>query len=539
MSDSDQTYDLLAKINIIPHTHQKQGMEWCVERHQIGGIIADEMGLGKTLLALMGILRNPVHKTLIIVPLALLEQWVEAVQMIIRHEPFVFHSSRAGHMKFDKADLEEENSNVFISTYNIMLRQGVLHKIEWDRVIYDEAHILRNAKTKGFKAAASLASGEQWFLTGTPIQNQTADIASLLQLLHNPITSTDEDLKAQIGQCMLRRTKASVGMALPTLTVTDIDVAWESAEEQRLATGIHSSLSFSNVDLDEKDSKPYQKISAHYPLVLMTRAKQACTSSALLKPFMAATFDPKEQAQHKVLTSSKFNALIAHVKGRLSNHKRKVIFTNFRDELDNIMQALRTPEVTVAAIDGRTTASERRVILSETYDVLIMQINTGSVGLNLQKYSEVYIVGPGWNPATEQQAIARCHRQGQTEEVNVFRLVMSSFTEADLKQKKRQEEETAREAAAVFARDAALAAMSPEDRTAFEAAEQEAQAAKPVPRKKLKTQDSRTSTIDMYARSKQLIKLEIADEFIGGATPGALPPYPRGQRPLTPADPLE
>ena len=59
--------------------------------------------------------------------------------------------------------------------------------------------------------------------------------------------------------------------------------------------------------------------------------------------------------------------------------------------------------------------------------MLILQIQTGCEGLNLQQFSEIYFVSPHWNPAIEDQAIARCHRIGQTKEVNVFRFFMEGF----------------------------------------------------------------------------------------------------------------
>ena len=54
---------------------------------------------------------------------------------------------------------------------------------------------------------------------------------------------------------------------------------------------------------------------------------------------------------------------------------------------------------------------------------------TGCEGLNLQEYSEIYFVSPHWNPAVEDQAVARCHRIGQTEPVKVFRFKMDYLDE--------------------------------------------------------------------------------------------------------------
>jgi DNA repair protein RAD16 len=61
-------------------------------------------------------------------------------------------------------------------------------------------------------------------------------------------------------------------------------------------------------------------------------------------------------------------------------------------------------------------------------DVLVMQIVCGGVGLNLQMFNKVYMLTPNWNPANEIQAIARCHRIGQTRDVEVFKLVIADDT---------------------------------------------------------------------------------------------------------------
>jgi SNF2 family DNA or RNA helicase len=59
--------------------------------------------------------------------------------------------------------------------------------------------------------------------------------------------------------------------------------------------------------------------------------------------------------------------------------------------------------------------------------VLLLQIQVGCEGLNLQEFSEVYFLSPNWNPAIEDQAVARCHRIGQTQPVDIFRFSMEGF----------------------------------------------------------------------------------------------------------------
>ena len=116
---------------------------------------------------------------------------------------------------------------------------------------------------------------------------------------------------------------------------------------------------------------------------------------------------------------------------RKNNGKSKLVFCYFHGEIDELERLVSAQGMSVKKFDGRTSKKERAEILSETYDVLIGQIDSTSEGLNLQMYKEIYIVSPHWNPAIEDQAIGRCHRIGQTEEVHVFRFIMSGFNGFD------------------------------------------------------------------------------------------------------------
>ena len=86
----------------------------------------------------------------------------------------------------------------------------------------------------------------------------------------------------------------------------------------------------------------------------------------------------------------------------------------------------------VVILDGRVSPKQRSLVLAAKNDVMIVQINTGCEGLNLQEhYSEVYFVSPHWNPSVEDQAVARCHRFGQLKCVNVHRFHMAQDESMD------------------------------------------------------------------------------------------------------------
>jgi SNF2 family DNA or RNA helicase len=125
----------------------------------------------------------------------------------------------------------------------------------------------------------------------------------------------------------------------------------------------------------------------------------------------------------------------------MNNGCGKIVFCQFRGELQEIKKKLLVlseaknqdpiTKMPVYVIDGSTSAAQRATILSEAQlrpAVLFMQMQSGCEGLNLQRwFSEVYFPSRSWNPAMEQQAIARCLRHGQTKPVFVVRFQMESL----------------------------------------------------------------------------------------------------------------
>ena len=115
---------------------------------------------------------------------------------------------------------------------------------------------------------------------------------------------------------------------------------------------------------------------------------------------------------------------------RKLNGNQKIVFCHFHEEIDIIMIRLIDTGMTVGVLDGRSKCSVADV---EENDVLIIQIQTGCEGLNLQRFNEIYFIGPHWNPAVEDQAVARCHRIGQLKPVVVYRFIMENLVENSMK----------------------------------------------------------------------------------------------------------
>ena len=434
MSTRDKFQEFLTKAELDTKPHQLDGVEWCVNNETNGhmaddklvrgGLVADAMGLGKTIQMLGTIVCNFLPHTLIILPRALLEQWEAAIIKTANHEPLVFH----GYNAKTCTEAVVAAAPIVITTYGMVAKNitSPLHTIKWNRIIFDEAHHLRNSKTAIHKSALKLQGGIRWLVTGTPIQNRKSDFYSLCAQMGMPESyyNNSDNLIHLARSFLLRRTKEQAGIMLPKLHLATTEVRWETEDEKDLAEDIHSLLQFSHVDSTSERRINNQIAALDMPmLAVLVRARQACIYPKLMKNnFEALTkaglLDESSGHLHAMMSptasTSKLNAVINHIVERKDNKNAKLVFCHYRGEIDEIRQRLLRHELSVETFDGRTPQNEREHILTTSKcDVLILQIQTGCEGLNLQHFSEIYFVSPHWNPAVEDQAIARCHRIGQ------------------------------------------------------------------------------------------------------------------------------
>jgi SNF2 family DNA or RNA helicase len=464
---TERFHNFLTRAGLQKKEYQTEGIQFCLKNelspetlpHQVcGGIVADEMGLGKTIMMIGLILANFQKRTLIVLPVALVKQWEQQILKNTGHQALVFYGA-------EKKRITEQmlqDAPVVITTYGHMIRRSfapISHKgvsktthmganirdnrlygMKWGRVIFDEAHHLKGRNTQIFKSITSLRADIRWFVTGTPIQNSIHDLYSLCALLGIPsgYYTDKNNIRAIVKHFVLKRTKQSVGLSLPPLTTKNIVVQWSNPAEMILSHSLHSGIGCLNIPggpvvadsaLPDSDSQDMSWFPEPSPVKIgrMIQAKQSCIYPRLACRKSVPEMPPCEDENY----SSKISKVVGTILSRKDNGKRKIVFCHFRGEIDYIQARLTTafPSLVVRYLDGRTKENERRQILAPdaAVDVLILQIQTCCEGLNLQQFSEVYFVSPDWNPSVEDQAIARCHRFGQTEPVVVFRFVMAPF----------------------------------------------------------------------------------------------------------------
>lgn len=461
----------LSRSGLLSKDYQVRGVEWCVE-HEVkgfdllpllltpttnkkvirGGIMADEMGLGKTIQMLGLMVCNFQRQTLIVLPKALLDQWVSAIKKTLGHKPLVYHHVS----KKNKLSVDEKlkTSPIVLTTYGMIALSkkkkvlSALHKIAWNRLIFDEAHHLRNSSTSEYAGAMELKTQITWLVTGTPIQNKVKDLYSLMDILKVPAAyyQNEEILADLANHLIIHRTKVEVGIILPAVSYDSKQIEWSNKVEKKIAQSFHRGIEACMLvdlngggdegDREEEEEEGLGEGGEDSILLKILRARQTCILAALMHANQLQTRLETDNAVDKI-NSCKMKAVIEKIVERKENGKNKLVFCHFRGEIDYLKAMLTNTEndMAVQVIDGRTKTRERRKILEQKKEeaeasstqILILQIQTGCEGLNLQMYSEVYFVSPHWNPAVEEQAIARCHRIGQTQETDVFRFYMNGF----------------------------------------------------------------------------------------------------------------
>lgn len=173
--------------------YQLYGISWMKNREESnirGGILADQMGMGKTIQTIgLMLLGDFAQINLVVLPAIALNQWIDECE---KHAPEMFNIYK--HHGRHKIDIKtfEKNKNkkkdIIMTTYGTVesdyrRKTGFLFQFEYDRIILDEAHSIKDSKSSTSTAISHINAKYRWGLTGTPVQNRVSDLFSLVKFL--------------------------------------------------------------------------------------------------------------------------------------------------------------------------------------------------------------------------------------------------------------------------------------------------------------------------------------------------------------------
>lgn len=413
-------------------TYQHAGVEWMLKRelqdeHVKGGILADDMGLGKTMQTISLMRGNPMT-TLIVTIVGTVNQWKDALVDFGGYRPVILNPSFVGILPND--------IDVVVTPYSTFQKNippKCLYGVEWGRVVLDEGHVIRNKNTKLFKEISRLQCNSRWVLSGTPVQNSEKDIYNLAEWIGMSSGFSIDDIVSRI---LLRRTQEEQAsknprLALPPLKTKVVKLDFADAREESFYNAIEEHFS-------EKMSRR-----GNDAMTFLTKCRQACTNPLLYANHSEVKTTRRTKKRKNVcanemmqwdeaLSGTKSSFLVNDI---LAHHKKSkcLVFCIWTEEMRLLSNDLKKKGVASLIYDGGLSRDNKEAVLynfkNTSIPVLILQINCGSAGLNLQCASRVYITSPNWNPCIELQAIGRAYRKGQTECVTCVRLLMKNTVE--------------------------------------------------------------------------------------------------------------
>ena len=531
---------------------QEHGVQWMIGEENAptriwgqsvrGGLLCDEMGLGKTLQTIAVILRRPVARTLIAVPVSVMRPWQEALceagcsvwelqagdkvrrvalateatepeaKAVAEAEPEA--EPEAAEKAEKEKEIEEgeivEDENVetpcfptlrywgpainiesmpgtgenaqaqhtprdgpcvVVATYGtIKPRERLLREAEmsdasvrpfntvaWDRIVADEGHVLRTPHTLIALRMQRLVRAPgcaAWVLTGTPVHNALEDLFALFAFVGYNMMGVDkkgdDGLHAAAeawAAKATRRTMANippevrVGMAYPSedFVVVNHEVVYRStseAEFYRSATGILEG------QITALERYTDRREAAQHRLVITSFVRMLAVNPCL---YIAAC-NKQRSAQGLPLWPpwegrvSKNEQVMELVQSWAAERASFVLFTHYTEELVQFKSVVKALGFPALVIDGSQSARARFETLAQSRELssrgvmhaLLLQIQAGGVGMNAQHISRVIIPSPDWSVAAEAQAIARCHRIGQTRRVEVHRFFLADVVRAGM-----------------------------------------------------------------------------------------------------------
>lgn len=420
--------------NLTPLQHQLEVAETVIERMNGKAILADEVGLGKTIEAGLilkeYLIRGLVKKALILAPASLVNQWTDELNQKFHIPAFPYKKNYDLNyyaivvMSIDMAKRSPHKENIYAQ--------------EYDLIIIDEAHKLKNHKTKSYEFVQNLKKKFCLLLTATPIQNDVFELFHLISLLkpghlgnyetfqaafsaRKHAVEHDEFLKELVHQVMVRNRRQDTGIDWTNRHVEIIPIDFTEAEQEvydMISQLDYFSNAFSKMTLQREMCSSREAV-----YETLTKMRQECSQPEAITPMEEIMERLKELAIHS--KAEKAYEIITQANDKV------ILFTEYRASQNYLQEYLYSKGISSVLFNGKFSKSKRewmKQLFKEQAQVLIAT-ESGSEGINLQFCHHVINYDLPWNPMKLEQRIGRVHRLGQEHDVHIYNLAIQHTIE--------------------------------------------------------------------------------------------------------------
>lgn len=479
--------------------HQREGVKFmydCVTGQQIensyGCIMADEMGLGKTLqcITLMWTLlrQSPdccpyIDKAVVVAPSSLVKNWYNEIYKWLGQKlnPLAIDSGTKDEIDRNLNQFmslqgrRNPNPILIISYETFRLHAGVMHKGSVGLVICDEGHRLKNSENQTYQALNGLNAKRRILLSGTPIQNDLLEYFSLVHFVNGGIlgtaqefkkkfetpilrgrdaSSTDaehqkgqeklQELAAIVNRCIIRRTQALLTRYLPVKVEQIVCCRLTPLQSELYKLLVRSKSADIQIDSDKMTGSSLsfitqlKKLCNHPDLIYEKCLQEAEGFEGALEIFPPGhnlkTVKPELSGKFQVL-----DCLLALIKTTTSD--KVVLVSNYTQTLDLCEKLFRQRGYLFVRLDGTMSIKKRAKIVerfnspSSPEFIFMLSSKAGGCGLNLIGANRLVMFDPDWNPANDEQAMARCWRDGQKKQCFIYRLIATGTIEEKIFQR--------------------------------------------------------------------------------------------------------
>ncbi|EMC95746.1 hypothetical protein BAUCODRAFT_501788 [Baudoinia panamericana UAMH 10762] len=454
-----------------------------------GCIMADEMGLGKTLqcITLMWTLlkqspdagKGTIQKCVIACPSSLVRNWANELVKWLGQDainPFAVDG------KASKEELTMQMRQWAAATGRAVIRPVLIVSYETLRLyvqelgntpiglmLCDEGHRLKNGESQTFEALNALNVKKRVILSGTPIQNDLSEYFALLNFANPGYLGTRQDFRKQyeipilrgrdagasdhdmqrgnerlsellvkVNKFIIRRTNDILSKYLP--------VKYEHVVFCNLAP---FQLDLYNYFVKSPEIQSLLRGKGSQPLKAIGLLKKLCNHPDLLNlpddlPGCDELF-PKEyetkdnRGRNREVNpsySGKMQVLDRMLRSiRHETTDKIVLISNYTQTLDVFERLCRSNSYGCLRLDGTMNVSKRQKLVDKFNDpegkefVFLLSSKAGGCGLNLIGANRLVLFDPDWNPASDQQALARVWRDGQKKDCFVYRFIATGTIE--------------------------------------------------------------------------------------------------------------